>query len=214
MGRYVAIAVYALGLLATSAAWGAYVEYQGPSGNLSSASNWYVITDSSDPTSRTGETRLPVIGGTLTSWDSGDDAILRNGTTTTLNVSMGAGRWSIGGPLITGQPTGSLTTVYVPSGSTLSMRGDDPYNPRRIEIGGPYPGTLTVNGGNLYLNPCRGGGLFVGTAGGATGTMNLSGGTVQMEVAGAGSDEMTLGEDGGNGVINQSGGLLSFAKVM
>ena len=57
----------------------AYKDYQGPNGNLNVAGNWYVITDSGDPTSRTGATRLPVVD---------DSALVRNATTTTLNSAL------------------------------------------------------------------------------------------------------------------------------
>jgi hypothetical protein len=46
-------------LLLASAGLAAYKDYQGPNGNLNVAGNWYVITDSGDPTSRTGATGLP-----------------------------------------------------------------------------------------------------------------------------------------------------------
>jgi hypothetical protein len=204
-----AIAVCTLGLLATSAAWGAYVEYQGPNGNLNVAGNWYVITDPGDPASRTGETRLPAKGGTLGSFVRGDDAILRNGTTTTVNTSMESGQWSIGEPQITGQPTAPATTMYIPSGGTLSLRGDDPYDLLQLNVGGPYPATLNVNGGDVNINWYRGGNINVGSGSGTTGTLNLSSGAIQVETAFMNSSDLHIGHNGGTGVVNQSGGLIS-----
>jgi hypothetical protein len=187
----------------------ATVEYQGPDGNVDVPGNWYVITDPGDPASRTGETRLPLkYSGTYPTGTPGDLAIVRNGTTTTVNGSLDAQYLSLGGPVITGQPTGSPTTVYVPSGSTVSMYSDDPFNPLRLNIGGPYPATLHVNGGNVNVFARHGGGIYVGTSSTGTGVMNISSGIVSIQRPAVGNPLLAVGFNGGNGRINQTGGSM------
>jgi hypothetical protein len=190
---------------------GAYVEYQGAGGNLATASSWYVITDPGDPASRTGETRLPLpYGGTYPGGTLGDTAIVRNGTSTTLSSALSTQNLLIGGPQITGQPTGPATNVYVTSGGTLTVYSDDPLgDPLRLAIGGAYPATLNVNGGYVDIYPRRGGGLLVGAGGTARGVLNLSAGTVEIRRPAANAYGLTVGENGCSGVLNQSGGLLS-----
>jgi len=203
------IAGIVVGVFWSNPALGATVEYQGPGGDLDIPTNWYVITNPNEPATRTGETRLPLkYSGTYPTGTPGDTAIVRNGTTTTVNGSLDAQYLSLGGPVITGQPTGSPTTVYVPSGSTVSMYSDDPFNPLRLNIGGPYPATLNVNGGNVNVFARHGGGIYVGTSSTGTGVMNLSSGIVRIEQAAANASVLALGFHGGNGRINQSGGSM------
>jgi hypothetical protein len=230
MGRYVAIAVYALGLLVTSAAWGAYVEYQGPNGNLNVAGNWYVITDINDPTSRTGETRLPVVD---------DSGLVRNATTTTLNSSLAGREFYVGGPVITGQPTQSPTTMYITSGgslslpsalldgSLLSIGGTYPATlnlsggtvvmttrqDAQMNVGGPTGGTLNVSSGSLIMKhgpiPVGNVTLCVGLGAGNTGVGTLSGGTIDLSAAVQSSDRLfRVGYDSGTGQFTMSNGVM------
>jgi hypothetical protein len=186
-----------------------YVEYQGPSGSLGVASNWYVITDQNDPASRTGATRLPAkYAGTFDTGTPGDLAIIRNGTTTTLTTTLEAQDMTIGGPIITGQPTGPATTVYVNSGGTLSLYNDDPFNTQYLRIGEAYPATLNVNGGFVYDYPRRGGGIYVGTSSTGTGVMNIWSGIVSIQQPAANNPQLAVGFHGGNGRINQTGGSV------
>ncbi|MCX7022304.1 MAG: hypothetical protein NTW26_08565, partial [bacterium] len=206
-----------LALLAgVSAMQAATIEYQGPSGNLAVAGNWYIITDAGNPASRTGATRLPqAYTGTYPTGTLGDTAIIRNGTTTTLNSLLSSQNLLIGGPQITGQATGPGTTVYVTSGGTMSLYSDDPSfedppeNPLRFRIGEYYGGTMTMDGGLVNVNGRRGGGLTVGASPVAAGVVNISGGTINVVRPFTTGATFNMGNGvGATGVINQSGGLV------
>jgi hypothetical protein len=197
-----------------SSSWADYVEYQGAGGSLVVASDWYVITDPNDPTSTTGVTRLPVMyTGTYPSGTPGDTAIVRNGTTTTVNGTLNAQNMGIGGPSITGQPTGPVTNVYIPSGGTVSMYSDDPFSSLRLDVGEYYPATVNLAGGNINIYPRRGGGVYLGSSATNTGVFNLSSGTLRIECPGVNEPILAVGLNGGNGKFNQSGGLVQIVGV-
>jgi hypothetical protein len=199
-------------LLASSAAFGAtYVEYQGPNGNLNVPGNWYVITDSGDPASRTGVTRLPVKGGTLGSMDDGDSAIVRNATTTTINTAMEAGRWYISGPTVTvGSPPSGPTTVYLLSGGTMSLRSDGLDAGGNLYVGDVYTGTFN-QAADVYTSGRLNSGVIVGNASGGTGVYNLTAGTLRLGNPAAGVPELIVGNVfGAYGQFNQSGGLVQL----
>jgi hypothetical protein len=191
---------------------GAYKDYQGPNGNLNVAGNWYVITDPGDPTSRTGATGLPGLG---------DYGYIRNTTTTTLNSSMDCMQFLVGGPAITGVPSQAVTTVNILTGADLFLtrRAGPPIDPdcAYFGIGGPYPGTVNMSGGQVDIDGA--GGCFfrigataipvlVGDAAG-TGVMNMSGGTINVGSAINGNTEMLVGAfPNSTGTLNMTGGSI------
>ena len=210
------LVLLALTIALPTASWAANVEYQGAGGSLVVAGDWYVITNANNPASRTGVTRLPVkYSGTYPSGTPGDLAIIRNGTTTTVNGTLNAQHMSIGGPIITGQPTGPATTVYVSSGGTMSLYSDEPtideLDPQylRFDIGYAYPATLNVNGGYINVFPRRGGSMRLGDNG-VKAVLNITGGTIDLvdPLVDAPSGLYLGGHNGGTGIVNQSGGLL------
>ena len=211
-------AMLVLVLAMCSSAWAATIEFQGPNGaTLGTGSNWYILTDAGNPASRTGATRMPVkyLGdypGTM-----GDDAIIRNGTTTTLSTLLEAQRLYLGSPLITNQPTAGMTTMYIQNGATISLySGDANDDPEavidaRMSIGGNYNATVTMNGGLVDISSRAGQGLYLATAGAGTGILNMNGGTIRQWAPIAGLPRVQLGSQlGGYAQLNQSGGLIKM----
>jgi len=220
--------------------WAAYVDYQGAGGSLNVAGNWYVITDPNNPASRTGETRLPTYG---------DDAFIRNTTTDTVAGTLTTIRLEVGSPQITGVPSQGPTTVYVPSGATITAvrRIGQDFSEPYVAVGGYYPATMNITGGNVLVNGAvtpfvsvgsvpdledpeaartvgvgvlnmTGGSIDitsnaaefdVGGHSGATGTFNMSGGSVRVNRYRGPDRSVRIGGRGGNGTMNLSGGTFT-----
>ena len=183
----------------------ANIEYQGAGGDLGTAGNWYVLSNINNPASRTGETRLPVLG---------DTGLVRNATTTTLSSTLVAQKFYVGGPYITGQASGALTTVYVPNGGSLSLAsGIYEDEGSLLAIGGTYGGVLNLNGGTVVVTNRQPSGVAVGGPNG--GTLNVTGGSMHVGFGaipiGAPQINVGGGTVGNTGVVNQSGGTVKAA---
>jgi len=190
----------------------AYKDYQGPNGNLNVAGNWYVIADPGDPASRTGATGLPGLG---------DYAYIRNTTTTTLNSSIDCMQFLVGGPAITTVPSQTMTTVNILTGADLfvTRRAGPPIDPdwAYFGIGGPYPGTVNMSGGQVDIDGAAGCLFRIGAtaipvlAGEAVGTgvLNMSGGTINVGSATNTNAEMLVGGwANSTGTLNMTGGSI------
>jgi T5SS/PEP-CTERM-associated repeat protein len=109
----------------------------------------------------------------------------------TLNLS-GTGNISSGygwlGYLGTGTGTANV------SGGSWTIGG--------VEIGSYGTGTLNLSGGNVTVTGAEGWGSYLGFSAGALGTANVSGGTWST------NQELSIGGDGGTGLLNLSGSGL------
>ena len=114
----------------------------------------------------------------------------------------------------------TITTngVYV-SGGTLTSQGDITAGDAGINVVPGADATLNVTGG-LLVSGGDGGGNWIGggeiavgdgsMGGNSTpGTMNISGGTVQVGTDAGGGAGLQVGANGGNGIVNQSGGVVT-----
>jgi hypothetical protein len=164
--------------------------------------NWYTITDINDPNSRTGTTGYPV---------AGDWGLARNGASGTVNFTLEGEEFYIGGPQITGQPTGPASTVTVPAGGTLSLRRIGGVYGSELRVGDYYSGTLNVTGGYVRPEGTLDSGIFLGGAAGATGVLNMSDGLIKIPMPGAGNAQLAVGAaPGAVGMVNISGGTLDM----
>jgi hypothetical protein len=214
MSRVILGCAVVLSLLSAGSLSGAYVEYQGAGGDLNTAANWYVITNAGNPASRTGATRLPAKGGLLGSLNAGDDAFIRNATTTTITTgtTMGAGRWILGGGTITvGSPPAGPTTMYLQSGATMSIQSDGVEEDMgaRLVVGDYYSATFNQAGDVLLPSSRLAGGVTIGRHSGATGVYNMTAGTLRMAHPAAWPAKLAVcNTAGATGVLNQSGGTI------
>jgi hypothetical protein len=174
-----------------------YTDYQGPGGDLCVSSNWYVISDPSDPASRTGETRLP---------GSDSQAFVRNATTTTLAQALTAGVFHVGGPGIAGAGAAPAATLHVVDGADLGVWISSALE--GLHVGESGRGTIVQTGGTVkvtgfILSPnCT----YIGDLGGR-GELDLQGGSFLVYNVQLGSNMPAVG------VVRQGGGLFSFAHM-
>ena len=175
----------------------ASVDWQGGSTTLNDASQWWIITEL-DPATRT-TTGFPVGGLT------GDDAIVRNGTTTTLNSTINCTQFYLAGKGFAGLP--ATTRMVVTTGGQLNAT-----NNIYVGNGDSQTGVVTQSGGLVEMAggvPC----LRIGQGGSAgtwstRGEYNISGGSVRV-TSDAGAARIYVGYfPGGTGVVNQSGNSL------
>ena len=201
-----------LALLLTSSAWAATIEWQGGNGSLNNAASWYIITDAGNPSSRTGVTRMPVKYTGTYPGTMGDYALIRNGTTTTVDSSVNSQDFVLGGPQITGQTSGPATTMYVVSGGTLSLYSDDIDNGANLAIGSYYGGTVSMTGGFVDVYGRRAASTVVVGSSAAGGVLSMSGGLLQLRRAIVASPEFNVGGgSGAKGYVNQSGGTIKIS---
>ena len=191
-----------LAAMGAATAMAANVDYQGAGGNLNTPSSWYLISDPSNPASRTGVTRLP---------DYGDYALIRNSTTGTINFTLNTMQLLVGGPEITGVATKPVTTTYITDGATITARRrTSPIDPDegRIVIGAFYDGALNMSGGSIHIQGALSSELILSENSGATGTFNMSGGLINIANVGAGAYFTGAEGDGRIAVFNMSGGTI------
>jgi len=145
-----------------------YVDYQGTGGNLL-AGPFYILTDPYDPSTRMGGPHSPV---------AGDSVFVRGATTTTLDGTLTASHFYVGGVEVwpIGQPNPTPqgpSTMYIVDGGSLNLPLD---SSGRFFAGHYYNGTVKQSGG--YVQAGR---ILIGPFG-YSGTDNyyqLSGGTVK-----------------------------------
>jgi MYXO-CTERM domain-containing protein len=216
----------------------ANIEYQGAGGNLGTAGNWYVLSNINNPASRTGVTRLPTIGdvasvrnGTTTTLSSTINALRfmvggpyitgqAAGSPTTVYINSGA-TMSLPSGLYDGEEgpvaEDAILAVGGTYGGTVNLAGGTVVMTTRssaiVSVGGPNGGTLNVTGGSMYVgHGALTAGLpqiAVGAGVGNRGVVNQSGGTVKLVGFNGPDRHVMVGQGGGYGEYNLSGGLLT-----
>ena len=193
-----------IAMVLAGAAPGATYDYRGTGGSLNVSGNWYDVTSA---------TKLDG-GGTPTAAlpSSADTALVRNGTTVTVNNSLSAWKLYIGGyEYLTGgtvlpvipKPT---TTAYIVDGAQVTLGSDGAF-----KVGNWYGGTCYQTGGTV--NGLLGNTFFyvadhVGSDGvtPVEGLYSMSGGRLEMKY------NSRIGCLGGHGVFTQTGGSAYFGR--
>jgi len=199
MAKTCALVISMLLLVVAVPSYAALIEYKDTGGthDLSVAGDWWVITNSADPNSITGATRLPGFA---------DLTFIRTGVTglTLAGATINANLVSIG----SASPSGVGTEVVVGAGGTIETHGL-PSNATTINlvIGNNKDATLTVNGGTVKAMDVAGtGGSYITLGGKDTavvGTLNVQSGLVQF-------GSFTAGWNNGIGIVNHSGGTMQY----
>ncbi|MGA3065608.1 MAG: PEP-CTERM sorting domain-containing protein [Tepidisphaeraceae bacterium] len=156
---------------------------------------------------------------------NGSTATLSTNDTTTVVVPRyliigspgGSGDVTVGGQS-TIDPLGAhLNDLNVTDQGTFTVEnttptpgnGDDPVLDNSIVGGYNYNGALNVSGSGTVNTP----NIKLGVTGGYTGTVNQTGGTINVTTFGDGNDGTQTG-GGGSGVANISGGTLNAGTVL
>jgi len=197
MAKTCALVISMLLLVVAVPSYAALIEYKDTGGthDLSVAGDWWVITNSADPNSITGATRLPGFA---------DLTFIRTGVTglTLAGATINANLVSIG----SASPSGVGTEVVVGAGGTIETHGL-PSNATTINlvIGNNKDATLTVNGGTVKAMDVAGtGGSYITLGGKDTavvGTLNVQSGLVQFGA-------LNAAWNNGVAIINHSGGTM------
>jgi hypothetical protein len=195
------VALVAYGCLASWSA-AATVDWQGGSTSLNNASQWYVLS-TNEPTDTTGETRLPTVD---------DGAFVRNGTTVTLDSQINAGQFRLGGMAWTGGSPGPTTLVVTADGYLNVAPPSGSFgNCGYFYVGNAYAANVIQSGGTIRTTGVANSTGYIGY--GAAGTYSISGGTLSIESPTGIGPRLNVGygtttAEYGNGVFNQSGGLV------
>ncbi len=206
-------------------------------GNWFDAANWDAgVPLSSDNARIIGSPTVNIngdaVGGLIAFGSDNQNPFINLGTGASLTsfggITFGGNGGNVGGTNVTTftQTGGAVTVegpgladtiiignggnaVYNMSGGTMRISGPDWVNPGFLgltvggSIGGTSlaSGTLNLSGGTIYTDQ-----LFQVARGGANGTVNMTGGTIN---AGINVWMGSFGTTGGKATINQSGGTLN-----
>ncbi len=141
---------------------------------------------------------VQVSGGALS---IADNVYVGNATNTTGAVQVSGGVLSIADDVYVGNATNATGTVTVTGGTVTNDDGN-------VVIGDEGTGSMTVAGtANVAIKGASGvGDITVGDDAGASGTLNVTGGTLAMD------GELRIGvAAGATGTVSVSGGLLDVA---
>jgi hypothetical protein len=177
------------------------INYDDTSGahDLSVAGDWWVITASNDPNTKTGVAQLPGFY---------DEGYIRTGRNDLFlnNATLNAKFLGIGGKALAANPPTTTTVVTVGSGGTIETRSATGTSTSdNLWIGYNYDATLTVNGGTVKAMDTTGTfGSWIGLGGKTTtkvGTLNVQSGLVQFGA-------LNAAWNNGVAIINHSGGTM------